>query len=367
MYVSMRIIQHVFLFFIVMLMFSACTKDGDVIYKADPADVAATRPLVTVIYGADGVGDLSYNDLIYQGVEEAAQEYSLRTLQLSPNNIDEGLAYIEDAIKQMAASTDTVRRLLIVANSVYDEYIRKNNSRLEANPRASLLYLETKTPLEGKGSTLFLPYYGAMFEAGYISTLFASDILLIGANQSDEAVGGAMQGFNEGFVVRQTTLDGDYSTYSEGMLYTSYVSENAHEGYNINDEDALRLLNTFDTKSQCPLIVPICGGSAATFARMANLTGNYTYMGIDCAQQSLYSEFSTVKHIDRAIVKCIGQWLSPEGMPKHQTLGLSSGFTEVVLHPHTDEAKTAVQKWLTDDAMRTIREQAIRKEADNEK
>lgn len=46
------------------LLFS-CDKDGDTIYKTDPTEQqASTAPLVTVIYDAEGVGDLSYNDLI---------------------------------------------------------------------------------------------------------------------------------------------------------------------------------------------------------------------------------------------------------------------------------------------------------------
>ena len=64
---------------------SSCSKEGETIFKPDPDEwQASTAPLVTVVYDADGVGDQSYNDLIYQGVEEAALRYGLRTLQLSP-------------------------------------------------------------------------------------------------------------------------------------------------------------------------------------------------------------------------------------------------------------------------------------------
>ena len=74
-----------------MLTFAACTKEGDVIYQTDPADAPSAKPLVTVIYDPNGVGDGNYN---------------------------------------------------------------------------ALLYLETSEPLDGKGSTLCLPYYGAMYEGG---------------------------------------------------------------------------------------------------------------------------------------------------------------------------------------------------------
>ena len=75
-------------------------------------------------------------------------------------------AYLETLFEQMSAAQDTVRRLFIVAAASYDDYLRRNNNRLAANPYTDLLYLETSEPLDGKGSTLCLPYYGAMYEGG---------------------------------------------------------------------------------------------------------------------------------------------------------------------------------------------------------
>ena len=74
----------------------SCSTEGDVVYLPDPEEQkASTAPLVTVVYDADGVGDQSYNDLIYRGVEETADRYGLRTLQLSPQTNAEGLAMLE--------------------------------------------------------------------------------------------------------------------------------------------------------------------------------------------------------------------------------------------------------------------------------
>ena len=83
--------KKIILILAAMLTFAACTKEGDVIYQTDPADAPSAKPLVTVIYDPNAVGDGNYNDL---------------------------------------------------------------------------LYLETSEPLDGKGSTLCLPYYGAMYEGG---------------------------------------------------------------------------------------------------------------------------------------------------------------------------------------------------------
>ena len=93
-------------------------------------------PLVTVIYDPGALGDLSYNDLVYEGVERAANRNGLRVRQISPRNRGEGLTFLAGVIDQMSNTTDTTRQLLIVAGSSYDEYLRANNKRLETNPKA---------------------------------------------------------------------------------------------------------------------------------------------------------------------------------------------------------------------------------------
>ena len=177
----------------------ACTKVGEVIYKPDPEDQADTSPLVSVVYDPNALGDMGYNDLIYKGVEDAARQHGLRTLQLSPTTVEEGVAALETAFQTMSDVQDTVRRLLIVAGVSYDTFVRKNNDRIAANSRADLLYLETHIPLEGKGSTLDIPYYGAMYEAGAIAPVDAAEVLLVGANPKAGSVAAAVQGFADGF------------------------------------------------------------------------------------------------------------------------------------------------------------------------
>lgn len=346
------------------LLFS-CDKDGDTIYKTDPTEQqASTAPLVTVIYDAEGVGDLSYNDLIYRGVEEAAQKYNLRTLQLSPQTYAEGLLCLETWFQQMSQTSDSIRRLCIVASPVYDEFVRKNNRRLEQNKYADLLYLENKTPLEGKGATLYMPYEGAMYEAGNIVSLFANNITLIGANPVNESVAEAIKGFTDGFNDRQDDIargGSDQEAFMEGTVQTLYLGEKAGEGFHIDDETALILLRDNEINNEfSDMLIPVCGGAANTFVRLADITSAYTYMGVDCAQTSVFSHLSAVKHIDRAIVQCISQWLSTEGMPKHQSFGLASGYTEVVLHPHRN--KGLVETYLTDNVRAAIHQRAIERE-----
>ena len=344
------------------LLLASCTKDGDTIYKPDPNEEAAsTAPLVTVIYGDNSLGDRSYCDMIYEGVERTAQELGLRTMQLSPQSTEEGVQYLELMMRQMEAATDTVRRLLIVTSPVYDDYLRSNSSRLEANARADLLYLETRTPLPGKGSTLYLPYYGAMFEAGAMMPALGPRVMLIGANGREEAVVEAIQGFTDGFEAGMTSVT---DKRVEKYLGITYLDATGDGGYEVADTTAMRMIHQLIADDIYD-IVPICGGAFNTFWRMNEIEMDGLFiMGIDKEYRTPRSRLSVVKHIDRAVDRCIRQWLSNEGMPKHQSLGLASGYTEVV-HTYTDypeQYMTEVHEQLTEEKLKEIHETALGKE-----
>ena len=348
-----------------LLMLAGCTKEGDVIYETDPDDVAPTTPLVTVIYDPNAVGDGNYNDLIYKGVEEAAKQYGLRTMQLSPSTRDEGLVYLQTLFQQMSAAQDTVRRLFIVAAASYDDYLRQNNDRLAANPYADLLYLETAKPLTGKGSTLYLPYYGAMYEAGAIAQAFAPDVLLVAANPKVESVAGAVSGFTDGFRA-------DYVHYPEQLDYdktlvTEYLSDDVAGGFTIADTTAMRIMFDREWPSFAQMLVPVCGGAARTFQHLNELMTDYNFMGIDAYYDSSNSSLSVVKHIDRAVALCISQWLSPDGMPKHQSLGLAEGYTGVEVTTDNSSFYDLLDYFnaapLTEELRAKIHNDAIRRES----
>lgn len=312
---------------------TSCSKDDETIYTPDPTDAPRTSPLVTVVYSPDALGDKSYNDLIYSGVEGVSTQKELRTLHLSPATKEEGLAYLEDIFRQMETPGDTVRRLLIVASSDYDEWLRQNNKRLEGNPRADLLYFETSTPLDGKGSTFYMPYYGAMYEAGAIAPFYQTKALLIGANPEDEVVGEAIQGFKDGFATEWVATSGEKS------LTTMYIGQHAGEGYSITDTLALKMMREYgklsdDELGKSSAIIPICGGASTVFMRLSAVLGQFIVMGIDVMSRASNSQYSVVKRIDMGISESIRQWLDGEGIPKHQILGLASGCTSLYLNTH---------------------------------
>lgn len=366
--------KKTFLFLSLALFVAACTKDGDTIYQPDPNEEAAsTAPLVTVIYDADALGDRSYNDLIYEGVERTAQELGLRTLQQSPRTYEEGVQYLELIFRQMETAKDSVRRLFIVTSPVYDAFIRKNNKRLENNPYADLLYFETPTPLEGKGSTLFLTYYGAMYEGGRIeAAVERTNTLLVGGNRQTPAVTEAIQGYRDGFEAGLRLLTEKQAR--QNRLATTYLDETGEGGFSVADTTALRLLRQWRNED-ISTIVPICGGASNTFSRIINSTVVAILIaGIDIYNDNYFSAYSIVKHIDRAVADCIRRWLIDGTMPKHQLLGLADGYTEVILNPGRDiyiwppsgyEGDT--QPYLTPDMKQEMHEEAVRKEEEHEK
>ena len=341
----------------------SCSKDGDTVYVQDPDDAASTAPLVIVVYDPDALGDRSFNDLIYQGVEQAAKEHGLRTMQLSPASRQEGLAYIENLFTDLSLRQDTVRRLIIITTPAYDEFVRKNNRRLENTPNADLLCLETRTPLEGKGSTLYIPYYGAMYEAGVIAPHFSTEVLAVGANPLNESVKDALQGFCDGFATDIFPL----SAGDKKVIDVEYLASSADEGFSIADTTALRFLIERKDKYHIPLLVPVCGGASMTFHHMNETLHKFLLMGIDVSTISSTCPFSAVKHMDRAVAHCIQQWLSAEGMPKHQSLGLAEGYTGVAITPVETLNSLGYHGELTDEILQTAHDEAVRKEAEYEK
>jgi len=361
--------QKKLILLVAVLLIAGCTKDGDTIYKPDPnEEKASTAPLVTVIYDADALGDHSYNDLIYEGVERTAQKLGLRTMQQSPRTYEEGLKYLELMFQQMETAKDSVRRLFIVTSPGYDDFIRKNNHRLEANPYADLLYLETRTPLEGKGSTLFLTYYGAMYEGGRIeAAVERTNALLIGANRQTPAIKEALQGYQDGFKAGLKLLTEKQA--SQNHLSLTFLDETGEGGFSVSDTTALRMLRKWRNE-EINTLVPICGGASNTFLRLINSTlEDMLIVGIDIYYDNYFSAYSVVKHIDRALARSIEQWFNDGTLPKHQTLGLADGSTEVILNPSKDiiiwtpsgyQGETVPH--LTPDMKKDIHEEAVRKE-----
>ena len=357
----------------------SCSRDGNTIYCLDPEEpVPSTAPLVTVIYNADALGDRSYNDIIYRGVEHVARENGLRTAQLSPQDYEEGLSYLKTMFDRVSANVmDSVRQLYIICAAGYDDYIRANNHLFENNPYADLLYLETSDSLVGKGSTLHLTYYGAMYEMGALLPVLDRELLFIAANPVDVTVSKSVEGFASGF--NRDYYDVDYNRYYQTVwndydtvidvadknLRIMYLGSESGDGFNVPDSTLLRITGYMMGGMDSPTAIPVCGGSGYQLCYLIDILNAGRYAGIDHDVLSPNSPISCVKHIDRALELCIRQWLSPQGLPKHQSLGLADGYTEVIRHFYNDRDREIADFFITDSIMNVIRQDAIKQEKEH--
>ena len=340
------------LLLVIILAFAACTKDGNTIYQIDPdEEKPSTAPLVTVIYGPNSLGDRSYCDKIYRGVEASASKHGIRTLHLMPESMEQGQTYLEMMFQQMESAQDSVRRLFIATSPVYDEFIRKNNRRLESNSFADLLYLETSTPLEGKGSTLYIDYYGAMYMAGCLSPHDDFDLLLLVlANPYTQSVVEAGEGFVDAY--------NSVTPKIEKPLNIKYLSNEPGGGFQLADTTALRIFEEtqrYVYDKVC--VVPVCGGAMNAFFRI--MPDNSYYISIDdyIPIKRCENRINVIKNIDTVLNNYIEQWID-DTMPKHQTLGLDDGGTDLYFTKGTG--------WLEDEDVDVdgVRQIAIRKEGE---
>jgi basic membrane lipoprotein Med (substrate-binding protein (PBP1-ABC) superfamily) len=189
--------------------------------------------------------------------------------------------------------------------------------------------------------------------------------MLIGANRREQAVADAIQGFTDGFNSDMTSVTGKKEKY----LGTTYLDETGDDGYSVADTTAMRMMHQWLADDIFD-IVPVCGGAFNTFWRMNEIEfGEMYIIGIDKEYHARNSLLSVVKHIDQAVSRCIRQWLSGDGMPKHQSLGLVSGYTEVIhtyknyLTPYDVE----IMEQLTEEKLKEIHEMALGKEEEHEK
>ena len=341
------------------LIVASCGKDP--LYVTDPDDAPSGAPMVTVLYDPGALGDMTYNDLIYAGVERAAAKYGLRTRQLSPSSKEEGMKYVSALLAEQESARDTVRHLLIVPGASYEEYLRANNHRLEANPRADLLFFGTTKPFEGKGSSLHISFYGAMYEAGAVNRFYSEQILLVAANPKTSGVADAVAGCRDGFWASYTEQVWGESP-DKTDLFLEYLADEPGEGFTIDDASALNLMLSQPWQYGSGIVIPVCGGANAVFRRMAEYTGTFKVLGIDRVIPSTACNFAAIKHSDVAAELCIGQWMSAEGLPKHQTLGLADGFTEMV-YCSTDGDTSAYDFIVPEWIRKKIHQDALEKEA----
>ena len=109
------------------------------------------------------------------------------------------------------------------------------------------------------------------------------------------------------------------------------------------------------------------GGNLIRAVRAMSVSDNYIGIDGDMSDDRSFCLFSILKHIDQVMVDYVGMWLNGT-MPKHQTLGLADGATDVVVSDYrfstvygSETGRAYWDKILNIDSLRQV---AIKKEGE---
>lgn len=305
-----RILQKCALSLMALLLLTGCSNDDTEYEYID------NSPLAIILYEPQSLGDLSFNDMIYHGMVSASKKYGIRVQTLEPSTYEEGIEYLKQPFH--VSLNDGVKRIYIVASKIYKDFIEENADRIPDDENNQLLLLESRE-MDCNAHTVYVPFYGIAYEAGYLAKYMdgVEKVGIIKANDTVETLAEAEQAFADAFA--------DDKNIIVKTLATGYG------GFNIADS---LYRNAYNVDDSVDMVFPLCGGSTQGLLRYNREHANSFYtIGVD-VDMSIYSSrvpFSCVKHMNRVMETCIGQWLSSSGLPHHQDLGLEEGYTELII------------------------------------
>ncbi len=309
-------------FFLLLLIHFSCTKDGRVIYIEDPIE-KDTRPIVYFVSKKGSLGDIGYVDALYRGVVRSTSDntmmLSLVELPTDETSIDNALSYM---IEYMQDEGKNRRALVVIANDNLEPLLSKYSDKISSADNVDFLLAETNDdtlPIY----TMRLPSYGVYYQAGMITGRCLTDIskaLIIYANTNELSLLDMGLGFREGIEDSGADID----------LAETYLTDK-YGGY---DEADYAYKSSYEIDGAYNLVLPLCGGTCQGYFRYNRENpGRFYTLGVDSDMQHYSPDvpFSVVKHMDKAIEMWITRWGKGEDMPSHMSLGLSSGYIEIVV------------------------------------
>ena len=304
------------------LLLLSCTKEGDTVYVVDEIE-KDSRPIVWFVSKQGSLGDNGYVDAIYRGVVKGANEcgmmLSLAELPTDETKIEFALNYM---LEYMQNEGQARKALVVIANDNLEPLLHKFSDELLNADKVDFLLTET-SDLTLPIYSIRMPQYGVYYQAGMLVSQGLPEVdsvLVVNANPDESNIRDMSRGFALGL------RDGNADIFVED----TYLSQTSG-GYDMADY-AYRM--SYGIEGKYGLVLPLCGGTCQGFYRYNRENPDQFYtLGVDSDMQRYSSRvpFSIVKHMDDAVERWIVEWSKGTELPKHQTLGLSTGFTEIVV------------------------------------
>ena len=303
-----------------------------------------TDAIVTVFFSPNGLGDRGYNDNIARGVNRSHEALDFRLNRVSPTDFEAAEKYLQ---VWLASLDDATPRLLILASEDYEPMVRRYADRLPDDETNRVVLFESRAT-DLPVYTFYMPFYGICYQAGYLAPHLPNveSVAVVCANDYAQPLIDGSTAFNEGYV----------DAKGQSIDYF-YLSDN-DEGY-ARADTLYQMAYELDECYQ--LIFPLAGGSVQGLLRYNREHDNSFFTvgsDIDMSSFSTRVPFSVVKHIDRVVEQTINSLLNGQEVERHRRLGLSSGFTELMLSPEQSRLLGGIEN--------SIKAQAIQKEEDYE-
>ena len=305
----------------------------------DEPVIESAAPQIVFLFSPGGLGDMSYNDCILEGVQRFRMEYPETDIYIySPESLAEAERIFSDWL--LLPESD-IPALFVLATSDYEPIAEKYLNDRDLTSNKSILLFESRKQYADPGIHTFqISMYGASYLAGATASLCcgASKALAVLANDSDSPIGIAKDGFIAGFsgICDVTYLADDWTGYVQSSLTYRKMSE---------------------WSKDYGFIFPVAGGSNAGIYRYSRENPDSPFLaGMDIDQSMLSDRItgSVIKNIDRLVCEYLTQWTTTGTMPGNRLYGMESGYADWLLSPsYTEEYGAVVER---------LRQSAIEKE-----
>ncbi|MCH5216136.1 MAG: BMP family ABC transporter substrate-binding protein [Muribaculaceae bacterium] len=275
-------------------------------------------PQIIFLFSPGGLGDMSYNDCILEGVQQFKKQNPVIDIYIySPNSLEEAERIFSDWLIRPESNIPV---LFTLASSDYEpmaeKYLKEHS--LTAN-KSILLFESRKRYADEKIHTFQISMFGASYLAGVVAWHCAAGkkSLVLLANDSDGPIAVAKDGFIAGY-----GSDCDIQYLADD--WTGYVSA------------ALAYRNMSTWSLDYGYIFPVAGGSNAGIYRYSREFDDAPFLaGMDIDQSSLSTKItgSVIKRIDVVICHYLTEWVQTGVMPDSQLYGLADGYSDWLLAP----------------------------------
>lgn len=291
-------------------------------HTEEPFEEVVT-PQIVFLFSPGGLGDMSYNDCILEGVQKFKKAHpEVDVFLSSPQDLETAERIFSDWMQRPGSQIPVV---FVLASSDYEGLVDKYLPQypLTSNKRI-LLFESLKKYDDPHVSTLQVSMYGASFLAGRVAAACNPEkrnLVLLGSS-TDIPIQSAKDGFVDGLSADNYDVEYLADDWS-GFVMANVAYQRMSEWVQVYG-----------------FIFPVAGGSNSGIYRYTREISDAPFLaGMDVDQSALSTRItgSVVKLFDKVIDDYFTSWLQEGEFPDAMIYGLESGYVDWKLSPLYEE------------------------------